>query len=355
MASKPPTPPTEETGAPLPGGGRTDETPQVLFILGKGRSGSTLLDVTLGATEGFFSLGEVWWAWGDQNQLDQKTCGCGRRVGDCPVWGEALARTREGWGNEDGGPPSLSRVAEWQNRVARWSRLPKALRMSPETIQRWPEMAGWARFCGLLYRSLAQVTGARVLVDSSKWMGNPGPLGLVPGIRSQILHLVRDPRAVAFSWRRRKDWLPGETVMPRFGAIHSAVSWNARNLLAGQVAARAGRRGLRIRYEDFTANPKKTLEEIFDLLGVPRSEVPLLGENTVVLPENHTAMGNSSRFRTGRIELRYDTEWKGNQRALTGGFIAGMTLPLLLRYGYPLSPGSAGRLPPDPGEGSFRT
>ena len=93
--------------------------PKVLFILGKGRSGSTLLDVSLGASEGFFSLGEVWWAWGDQNQLDQKACGCGRRVGDCPVWREALELARALWAQEYGPPPTLSHVASWQAEVAR--------------------------------------------------------------------------------------------------------------------------------------------------------------------------------------------------------------------------------------------
>ena len=33
-----------------------NRAPKVLFVIGKGRSGSTLLDLTLGATEGFFSL-----------------------------------------------------------------------------------------------------------------------------------------------------------------------------------------------------------------------------------------------------------------------------------------------------------
>ena len=255
---------------------------------------------------------------------------------------EALELTREGWAREYGAPPSLFQVAEWQSVVARWPRLPRAFLLRPETLGRWPAMESWARFSGILYRSLARVTGAEVLVDSSKWIGNPGPLGLIPGIEGRVLHLVRDPRAVAFSWQRQKEWLPGEKAMPRFGPIHTSLSWNARNLLAGYVTGRSGEAGLRVRYEDFTAWPGEVLAKVFESLAVSPSLTPLQGERTLQLEENHTAMGNASRFRTGKVELTPDTEWQRGQKAATRRLITGLTFPLLHRYGYPSSPGSSG-------------
>jgi hypothetical protein len=310
--------------------------------LGKGRSGSTLLDVTFGATKGFFSLGEVWWAWGDQNQLDQKQCGCGRRVGECPVWRDALDLAQAMWAQEFGPPPSLSQVASWQGEVARWSGLPRAFLLRPQTLYSWRPMQAWARYSGVLYRALAEVTGARVLVDSSKWMGNPGPLGLVPGIEARVLHLVRDPRAVAFSWQRQKEWLPGERAMPRFGAIHSSLSWVARNLLTDYVAARRGGRGLRVRYEDFVSRPGEVLETVFRSLDVSPTSIPLKGERTLVLQENHTAMGNVSRFKVGEVELKSDAEWESAQDLGTRRLVALLTFPLLRRYGYGTSPAGGG-------------
>jgi len=311
-----------------------ERRPKVLFILGKGRSGSTLLDVTLGATEGFFSLGEVWWAWGDQNQLDTKQCGCGRQVGDCPVWKEALEAARATWASEYGPPPSLAQVAAWQEEVARWPRLPRAFLLRPQTLYSWRAMQAWARFSGVLYRALAEVTGAEVLVDSSKWMGNPGPLGLVSGIETWVLHLVRDPRAVAFSWQRQKEWLPGEKAMPRFGAVHSSLSWISRNFLAEYVAVRRGGRGLRIRYEDFSERPREVLDTVFHALGVSPGSDALRDDRTLDLPGNHTAMGNASRFRTGEVVLRADAEWETAQDSRTRRVVTALTLPLLRRYGY---------------------
>lgn len=312
----------------------TSPVPKVLFILGKGRSGSTLLDVTLGAVEGFFSLGEVWWAWGDQNQLDQKKCGCGHRVGECPVWREALELAQALWAQEYGPPPSLAHVASWQEQVARWTQLPRALLLRPQTLYSWRPMQWWTRYSGVLYRALADVTGAGVLVDSSKWMGNPGPLGLVPGIEAWVLHLVRDPRAVAFSWERQKEWLPGEKAMPRFGAAYSSLSWVARNLVTEHVAARRGEKQLRVRYEDFISRPGEVLRTVFESLGVTPRVTPLRGERTLVLGENHTAMGNVTRFTVGEVRLEPDVEWEVAQAPRTRRLVTLLTFPLLRRYGY---------------------
>lgn len=58
---------------------------KVLYSVGKGRSGSTLLDAVLGHLDGFFAAGEVFdllemgLIWG-------YLCGCSRPVPDCGMW-----------------------------------------------------------------------------------------------------------------------------------------------------------------------------------------------------------------------------------------------------------------------------
>lgn len=64
---------------------------KIVFILGIGRSGSTLLDVTLGSHPNFIGLGEVYATLrNDFNVLDKykRTCTCGNTVDDCPFWGK---------------------------------------------------------------------------------------------------------------------------------------------------------------------------------------------------------------------------------------------------------------------------
>ena len=53
-----------------------------------------------------------------------------------------------------------------------------------------------------LYRGIARSTGARLIVDSSKEPHYSWILRQATDLDVRFLHLVRDPRAVAMSWRR---------------------------------------------------------------------------------------------------------------------------------------------------------
>jgi hypothetical protein len=44
--------------------------------------------------------------------------------------------------------------------------------------------------------------------------------------------------------------------------------------------------------------------------------------------------GNPSRFRTGKIELQLDEEWKVKMRGADKNVVTALTAPLLLKYGY---------------------
>lgn len=304
----------------------------VLFILGKGRSGSTLLDNALNQVPGVFSTGELWtrWRW---KPLEDYTCGCGEKVGACPIWSRALARAYTAM-DTPVGPRDLE---VWKRDVLRWHRVRRLLRAGG-SLASWPALDRLARFSGHLYRALGDVTGARVLVDSTKWPAVPGALGLVPGVRPYALHLVRDPRAVAFSWRRRK-YDPGEQEeFPTFGAVSSALSWRGRNRVADAVRARLGRRGRLLRYEDFTADPRGELGAILRWLGVPADRLPFLDDGrTLRLGPNHTVVGNPSRYERGEIVVRADETWRSEITWHDRLVVTALTWPLLRTYGYPLS------------------
>src|SRR6476659_9772003 len=72
--------------------------PRVLFIAGPARSGSTLLAMLLGATDGMVDTGELNYAWRTVF-LRNEYCGCGRRFRDCRFWSAVVDR---GFGGADG-------------------------------------------------------------------------------------------------------------------------------------------------------------------------------------------------------------------------------------------------------------
>ena len=98
-----------------------------------------------------------------------------------------------------------------------------------------------------------------------------------------------------------------------------------------------------IRYEDFVSRPRPTMDSIAELLGERPDRLPLAGEQTVRLSTNHTAGGNYRRFEAGDVELRTDDHWITRQRRTDRWLTTALALPLLGRYGYPITAGLARR------------
>lgn len=307
---------------------------KVLYIIGWGRSGSTIMDNLLGAMDGFFSTGELTYIW-ERGLLEGRRCGCGRSLATCEVWSAVLARGFDGSAGRSVDP---AKVVAWQREVVRvrhtWSllRRARARRDAPPVLQALAEVTG------RLLEAVAEVTGARVIVDSSKRPSDAALLRLVPGVAPYFVHLVRDPRAVAYSWQRRKaqpDRDRPADMVPH-GPIDSTLSWLGWNL-AAEALRFGNHRSVLVRYEDFVTRPEDALARIARMVGEPNARLPL-EEGRARLAPNHTVSGNPSRFTTGTVELREDREWITRQGRRDRLAVTALALPLMHRYGYPLDP-----------------
>ena len=320
-------------------GATTAQETKVLYIAGWGRSGSTIIDNILGEIEGFFSGGEIHYLW-ERGLIEGRTCGCGLSLNECPVWALVLERL----GESD--PAALANPAEvvgWQEDSVRVRHAFGLARTSPERVRPNSSIDSYTRLLGKTYAAISAVTGARVIVDSSKRPSDGAALHLVPGISPYFVHLVRDPRAVAYSWRRRKAHLDrsAPTEMRRHGTADSTLSWIMWNAAIERLR-RAGdpSNAMLLRYEDFVEHPRTAIEAIVRMVGEGQAVLPFENDNTVHLGGNHTISGNPSRFSTGSVALRSDDEWTRGQRFIDRAVATSLALPLLRRYGYPLRPGA---------------
>jgi len=308
---------------------------KVLSIIGYTRSGSTLLDSVLGQLDGFFSTGELHYLW-ERGLLEARRCGCGEPLPECPVWTAALAA---GFGD---GVPDPLQVGRWQDRSVRSRHTLPLLRGGRGPGIDEAALARYREVAGALYRGIADATGARVIVDSSKRPSDGALTRLLPDVDPYFVQLVRDPRAVVYSWRRVKrelDTDAGDATMPRQGRVASAFGWTELNALSDLVRWRAGReRSLLVRYDDFVAHPRETVAAIGRLVGEPLGDLPFDGDHDLRMAPTHTVSGNPARFSTGTVTLRPDQEWltamPGTDRWLT----TALTLPLLPRYRFPIVP-----------------
>jgi sulfotransferase family protein len=315
----------------------------VVYVIGLGRSGSTLLGNLLGELEGFFHAGELRTIWA-RGLRGRRLCGCGFPLDKCPLWSEILTR---GFGVLEGASDPR-RVVELQRQVLRGRHTPRLLRQLGKHRSRWPALDAYASIATRLYQSIAQVTGAHVIVDSSKRPTDAMLLGLLASVEPYFVHLVRDPRAVAYSWRRHKE-SPGDgrrEEMLRYGTVTSSRNWLWVNAAAEAVRRRhEHHRSVLLRYEDFVRWPRATVELIAGLASEYPTQLPFIDDRTVRLRANHTAGGNPIRLLDRPVSISEDDEWLTHQPVMDRVIATVISSPLLRRYGYALQPETTRVLP----------
>ena len=163
-----------------------------------------------------------------------------------------------------------------------------------------------------LYRALSQEAGGRMVVDSSKVVPHLLVLLSMPELSVSVVHLVRDPRAVAYSWQRRRarpEVTERTAMMPTYGPVRAASEWALVNLVC-QALRRRDTSHCQVRYEDLIADPREQVERIATTLNLNLSQLDLDQEGQIDFPQAHTCSGNPMRFQRGRIALREDNEWR---------------------------------------------
>ncbi len=88
------------------------------------------------------------------------------------------------------------------------------------------------------YRTILDTTGSKVVVDSSKLPLYGHVLGTISEVELYVVHLVRDPHAVAYSWLRKKQSTPtgkGLAYMPQHHPVESSLEWDLCNVAAGEL------------------------------------------------------------------------------------------------------------------------
>lgn len=267
--------------------------------------------------------------------LDDVQCGCGRSFHSCAFWQAVGEEGFGGWGEVD-----TERLVEVDSATIRLRALPfhRVPALRPGFAAALEEYTSWLT---TLYAAIARVSGGKTIVETSK---NPNFASLLTRMRDtdlRIIHLVRDSRAVAYSWTRNKPMpspIGDQELMPRFNPVRTAMRWLASNMAFPALAAERSPY-IRLRYDDFVTDPRGALQKLSTFadtsLCLPDSA---LTENKVKLGEHHIFSGNPMRASTGWVELRIDDEWQTMLPRRQFAEVTAITWPLLRRYDYPTVP-----------------
>jgi hypothetical protein len=300
---------------------------KVLYIAGFERSGSTIVNRVLGQIDGFIAWGELRDIW-QHGIIENRRCTCGALFRECPAWTKIL--------NEAFGGVERVNAQEMVRllKKTRASVLPHYFGALTDKFLK-SNVEEYLNSLEQLYQAIKTTTSCKVIVDSTKasWYGYV--LGMLPTIDLYVVHVVRDPRGVCSSLQQYKS--KGEPRCQWYNPIHASLSWNLKNSAVEMLLNRSPERYLRMRYEDFVQNPKTAVESVLNLVQEKVTQLPFKDDFTVEMGVDHIFAGSpSSRSEIGAVKLRLDERWKKEMKPTDKAVITGLSLPWMLKYGYPL-------------------
>jgi hypothetical protein len=222
---------------------------RLIAISGSGRSGSTLLSLLLSQDNTVFNLGQLRHLWRAVEHDDP--CSCGNTLRSCPVY-------------ENAAPQDVTKMQQ----------LAKAFLKDAASRSDWGDervradlKMKHARFLGGVQdvlHGIAGATHASTFVDTSKAPEVALAFELLDDVELYVLNLIRDPRAVACSWYKRKKSFPA--------TIKNARDWAKRQQRLESWKPSLGTRFHTLRYEDLASKPVDAIGAVADWAGLPIPE-----------------------------------------------------------------------------------
>lgn len=267
----------------------------LIYILGSGHSGSTLLSLMLSSHSQIAGVGElckaeqVWTA-----APGSKRCTCDSPLSDCSFWQRVFR--------------DLGR--QFQLRPA------DAMRGDPGRF----EQAN-----AVLFDAIVEHSRKKVVCDSSKELPRLQRLLSSNRFDVHITHLVRDGRAVAYSHRAK-----GKRQSQPRSAFAALRRWSRSNQHFAETVGNRQKYTL-VRYEDLVLDPRRQLKRVLQDSGL--SYEPAMRDYWQVA--HHILSGNHMRFQRER-PLEPDVRYFHDVSHLAWSAYSLWACRALRRFGYPM-------------------
>jgi hypothetical protein len=300
----------------------------LIYILSNGRSGTTLLDMLLGAHPNIWTLGEAQiLPWELVNP--RVPCGCGKPIPQSEFWKPILDQIPT---EVDGHHIGYFRNREQVGQVIRWQLLPSLLSGSASSKSS-SAIREYGRKNAVLFRTVRKAAEQRSghqiqwLVDASKdpyrlfWLQQSG------FFKIRVIHVMKDPRALVFSMA--KPWLP-------YG-VHRVVRYAGRWVIENMIMSRLCEVNFQPQhvrkqtYESFASHPGKTMRAIGDWLGVDYKPERAANFRNY---ENFAISGNMMRWRDNEDTIKLDERWRESLPAVYRKLVGLVTSPFRTSVGY---------------------
>lgn len=269
---------------------------QLIYIVGGGHSGSTLLDLLIGSSDEATSLGEFsfYSIYRDRiphpkiNSVTGYQCACGAELPACPFWTAVDALIPEK-------AAVHKRYSIGENlKMVLYAFLPGARKMP-----------SWFS-CNddKLFRAIRTIAGTKYLVDSSKDPRRLVELFHNGKIDLRVLYVIRDGRAYGSSYSHDRRIRHG---LKKRSYLVSVLEWVGLNLFIRRFLRKSRIPHIQIAYDVFCQSPEQHIQQINAALGTSIS--PDHYVERIKKTAYHNVNGNLRTLSKPR-PIRYDQSWK---------------------------------------------
>jgi hypothetical protein len=255
--------------------------PKVVYVMGAGRSGSTILGVTLGNCADMFFAGELdkWLPRdGDPKRKD---------AARTQFWQSVRSQTAD---------PEAVRAGHPQRYLERSSALLRPRRGAVRRRLRMP----YLRVMGELYAAIASTAQTSYVVDTSHYPLRARELQSLQSVELYLLLLVRDPQDVVASFAKN------DVAERRFGPVTTRFYLLLTYVLSVWVFLKHPReRRAVLFYEDLLDDPQGVLRDVLDRLGSD-AELPDFGSLVTGIPLHGNRLVDAASVSLQRAPARDD-------------------------------------------------
>ena len=283
---------------------------QVGYILSHGYSGSTLLDLILGAQPGVVSVGEI--KHFANYYIDDKQCSCKKNVRDCYYWSKVIDLSEDLFFQYFGLENYVYHL-ENVNYSFREDYRKSLITSGFDSLLELQGVQNYLKINYALFKAISTIGQAELIIDSSKDPARAAILYYSDLFDVKIIHLYRDHRSYLES-KKRKSQDPNRESMHWPGPfIHTLKLWKGtihHKLFLSKVKAEDK---IALDYHKLATNPMESVQKLSKFLDTKYNHKTLLPESKEFFSRYPVHNIGGNRLRLSPVnDIQYLCRWPNN-------------------------------------------
>ena len=250
----------------------------IIFILGPGRNGSTLLEALLNQHDSTVSVGEVYRYW-ERFYKRETLCSCREKIQQCKFWSAVNEEILNNY------PHPLDLIKSEIKEVLKYKNF-----YHLNKPNHWKTLRGEVKN---LYQAIFNISDNKIIIDSSKSPSWGIFLDTIPDFKVHFIDLRRNLVEVGNSWKKKKvlkEYYDKEVYMPIKKDFQIIKEYIKTSILISRISKKS-QYLITVQYEDLCNHTDRIIDSIWKSFEIAGSD-KMNGTSRF----SHSIAGNPEKF-----------------------------------------------------------